>query len=84
MVRSATRKHWSEAGLLSSPVVCSKMLSKILAGEQIEASVGVRFALSTMAAAGLGNIVSDIAGLGFADIIEVILEGLLHSLLHRT
>ncbi|KAK9826561.1 hypothetical protein WJX74_003014 [Apatococcus lobatus] len=42
----------------------------ILAGEQIEASVGVRFALSTMAAAGLGNIVSDIAGLGFADIIE--------------
>ncbi|KAK9865468.1 hypothetical protein WJX84_004830 [Apatococcus fuscideae] len=42
----------------------------IIAGEQIEASVGVRFALSTMAAAGLGNIVSDIAGLGFADVIE--------------
>ncbi len=46
-------------------------MKKILAGEQIEASVGVQLALSTMAAAGLGNIVSDIAGLGFADVIEV-------------
>ena len=33
--------------------------------------MGVKFTLSTMAAAGLGNIVSDIAGLGFADLIEV-------------
>ena len=42
----------------------------ILAGEEIEAVFGVRFGLSTMAAAGLGNLVSDVAGLGLADRVE--------------
>lgn len=42
----------------------------ILAGEEIEALFGARFGLSTMAAAGLGNLVSDVAGLGLADRVE--------------
>lgn len=42
----------------------------LLAGEEIEALFGARFGLSTLAAAGLGNMVSDVAGLGLADQIE--------------
>jgi len=42
----------------------------LLAGEEIEAVFGARFGLSTLAAAGLGNLVSDVAGLGLADQIE--------------
>ncbi|KAK9816918.1 hypothetical protein WJX72_007080 [[Myrmecia] bisecta] len=45
-------------------------LIMIAAGDQIEASFGVKFGISTMAAAGLGNLLSDIAGLGLADQIE--------------
>eukprot|EP00884_Botryococcus_braunii_P014958 jgi/Botrbrau1/23463/Bobra.106_1s0018.1 len=43
----------------------------IVAGESLELHFGVAFGLSTMAAAGFGNILSDIAGLGMADQIEV-------------
>ena len=42
----------------------------LLAGEEIEAVFGARFGLSTLAAAGLGNLVSDVFGLGLADQIE--------------
>lgn len=42
----------------------------LIAGEEIEALFGARFGLSTLAAAGLGNLVSDVAGLGLADQIE--------------
>jgi len=41
-----------------------------MAGESIDASVGVLFTLSTMAAAGLGNMVSDVAGIFCADAIK--------------
>lgn len=44
---------------------------QIVAGEKIESSFGVALGLSTMAAAGLGNLISDLAGLGIADQIEV-------------
>ncbi|CAB1320934.1 unnamed protein product, partial [Coregonus sp. 'balchen'] len=41
-------------------------------GTQIELSIGVTFGLSTMAAAALGNLVSDLAGLGLAGYVEVL------------
>jgi len=42
----------------------------LTAGEEIEAHFGAVLGLSTLAAAGLGNLVSDVAGLGLADAIE--------------
>lgn len=36
----------------------------IIAGDYIESSIGVYMAISTMAAAALGNTISDIFGLG--------------------
>ncbi len=42
----------------------------ILAGEEIDLLFGAKLGMSTMAAAGLGNLVSDVAGLGLADQIE--------------
>lgn len=32
-------------------------------GDQIDCSLGVRFGLSTLAAAGLGNLISDVVGI---------------------
>lgn len=45
-------------------------LLMIIAGEYIDHTFGVLFGLSTMAAAGLGNIISDIAGVGTAHYVE--------------
>lgn len=42
----------------------------ILSGDQIEKSLGVAFGISAMAAAGLGNAISDVAGIGLADHVE--------------
>jgi len=42
----------------------------ICAGEFIDAKIGAALAISTMAAAGLGNLVSDVAGVGLSSIIE--------------
>ncbi|KAJ8334481.1 hypothetical protein SKAU_G00401200 [Synaphobranchus kaupii] len=44
----------------------------IAAGTQIEISIGVVFGISTMAAAALGNLVSDLAGLGLAGYVEAL------------
>ncbi|XP_020384601.1 transmembrane protein 65 [Rhincodon typus] len=44
----------------------------IAAGTQIELSIGVIFGISTMAAAALGNLVSDVAGLGLAGYVEAL------------
>ncbi|XP_062384911.1 transmembrane protein 65 isoform X1 [Sardina pilchardus] len=44
----------------------------ISAGTQIELSLGVVFGISTMAAAALGNLVSDLAGLGLAGYVEAL------------
>ncbi|XP_072909088.1 transmembrane protein 65 isoform X1 [Hemitrygon akajei] len=44
----------------------------IVAGTQIELSMGVIFGISTMAAAALGNLVSDVAGLGLAGYVEAL------------
>ena len=43
----------------------------IVAGDAIDASLGVRFGVSTLAAAGLGNLISDVCGVGMGDLIEV-------------
>lgn len=42
----------------------------IIAGDYIESSIGVYFCLSTMAAAALGNTVSDVFGLWLATYVE--------------
>nr|XP_057902736.1 transmembrane protein 65 [Doryrhamphus excisus] len=44
----------------------------ISAGTQIELSIGVTLGISTMAAAALGNLVSDLAGLGLAGYVEAL------------
>ena len=40
----------------------------ILAGDQIDGTLGVAFGFSTMAAAGLGNLFSDVCGVGLGGI----------------
>jgi len=42
----------------------------IIAGDHIDASLGVRFGLSTLAAAGLGNLISDVCGISLGETIE--------------
>ncbi|KAM9824006.1 transmembrane protein 65 [Neosynchiropus ocellatus] len=44
----------------------------IAAGTQIELSIGITLGISTMAAAALGNLVSDLAGLGLAGYVEAL------------
>ena len=43
----------------------------LCAGDQIEAHLGVALSLSSMAAAGLGNALSDVVGVTATDSIEV-------------
>ncbi|XP_015924958.1 transmembrane protein 65 [Parasteatoda tepidariorum] len=45
-------------------------LIMILAGDYIDTTIGVTFGISTMAAAGLGNTLSDVAGIGSAFYVE--------------
>lgn len=45
-------------------------LLMILAGDYIDITIGVTFGISTMAAAGLGNALSDMAGVGSAYYVE--------------
>ncbi|XP_020820608.1 transmembrane protein 65 isoform X3 [Phascolarctos cinereus] len=44
----------------------------IVAGTQIELSIGIILGISTMAAAALGNLISDLAGLGLAGYVEAL------------
>ena len=43
----------------------------LVAGEEIDSQLGVRFGLSMLASAGLGNMVADVVGVGAANAIEV-------------
>lgn len=55
-----------------SYIVCSgRCCLQLVAGEEIDATLGVKLGFSTLASAGLGNLVSDVAGIGFADQLEV-------------
>jgi tRNA-specific adenosine deaminase 1 len=42
----------------------------ILAGEYIDITLGATFGLSLLASAALGNLISDVAGVGFGEVIE--------------
>lgn len=42
----------------------------IVAGDQIDCTLGVKFGLSTLAAAGIGNTISDIVGISLGEVIE--------------
>ncbi|TDH73472.1 uncharacterized protein CCR75_003093 [Bremia lactucae] len=42
----------------------------IVAGDYIDLTLGVSLGISSMAAAGIGNTIADIAGLGFGNVIE--------------
>lgn len=42
----------------------------IIAGDYIESTIGVYMCMSTMAAAALGNTISDVLGLGLAQFVE--------------
>lgn len=55
----------------------------ILAGEYIDQSLGAWLCISTMAAAALGNIISDVAGVGLAHYIEFFVHklGIRHPVL---
>ena len=57
-----------------SPILTSYLTmlpAQILSGDVIEATVGGALRLSTMAAAGCGNMVSDVLGIGISGQIEV-------------
>merc|ERR1712004_366938 len=43
-----------------------------MSGEYIDATLGLALGISTMAAAGLGNLVSDVIGVGTAGYVEVL------------
>jgi len=48
----------------------------IIAGEYFDLTIGVTFGISTMAAAALGNLVSDVMGLGLGGVVEESFEKL--------
>ncbi|TMS39591.1 hypothetical protein L596_006089 [Steinernema carpocapsae] len=79
------KKHGSSGGVLTrgqarqlfivnaTPFVGFGVLDNmimIFAGEYIDQSLGVYLSISTMAAAALGNIISDVAGVGLAHYVE--------------
>ena len=43
----------------------------IIAGDAIDASIGTYFGLTMMASAALGNLVSDVMGIGLGDVVDV-------------
>ena len=47
------------------------VLAQIVAGDEIESLFGAKLGLSTLAAAGLGNLISDVIGLGMAEPVQV-------------
>lgn len=51
---------------------CHLSATSVEWGTQIELSIGIILGISTMAAAALGNLVSDLAGLGLAGYVEAL------------
>jgi Ca2+-binding EF-hand superfamily protein len=45
-------------------------VTMIMAGDAIDGSIGTAFGLSMLASAALGNLVSDVAGIGMGDVVE--------------
>ena len=48
----------------------------ILAGDKIDMTLGMTLGMSTMAAAGLGNLLSDVCGIGFGGFLSLFLSAL--------
>jgi len=42
----------------------------IVAGDAIDNTLGIRMGISTLAAAGLGNLISDVCGIGLGEVVE--------------
>eukprot|EP00466_Bigelowiella_natans_P012006 jgi/Bigna1/34984/e_gw1.7.246.1 len=42
----------------------------IVAGDAIDNSIGLKMGLSTLAAAGIGNLISDVCGIGLGEVID--------------
>ncbi|EOB00610.1 Transmembrane protein 65, partial [Anas platyrhynchos] len=61
----------SRENLIAAVFLESKVILR-QGGTQIELSIGVILGISTMAAAALGNLVSDLAGLGLAGYVEAL------------
>lgn len=51
-------------------------VTMILAGDAIDSTIGTAFGLSVLASAALGNLISDVAGIGMGDVIEAVAKKL--------
>jgi hypothetical protein len=51
----------------------------IVAGDAIDSGIGKTLRISTMAAAGLGNLISDVAGLGLEDYVRLISDKIMST-----
>ncbi len=51
----------------------------IVAGDAIDNGIGRTLRISTMAAAGLGNLISDVAGLGLEDYVRLVSDKIMHT-----
>ena len=73
MVSSELPRHCAVPRLHACIYALPKPLmpSQILAGDEIESTFGARLGLSTLAAAGLGNLLSDLVGLAMAEPVQV-------------
>jgi len=78
-----TKPTWRQLGILALrsaiPMVGFGFMDNLVmieAGEMIDLSLGVTFALSTLTAAGFGQCVSDVAGLTCGGIVDAIVSKL--------
>lgn len=65
-----TNKVFFGATQLTETACCDAHVCVTKAGEYIDMTLGVTMGLSTMAAAALGNTISDVAGVGLGGAIE--------------
>lgn len=71
--KPTTRQLWQVFLISSIPFIgfgFADNVIMILAGDMIDKSLGMRLGLSTLAAAGLGNLISDVCGIGLGDVFE--------------
>jgi len=68
--RSASFICCCHSNVLSLIRIFIVRISMILAGDMIDTSLGVALGISTMCAAAIGNIVSDVAGVMLGAVVE--------------
>jgi len=73
-----TAKQWGEVILFHGfPFIAFGFLDNVImivAGEYIDVTLGVALGISTMAAAALGNLISDVAGVGLTGYVEMVVS----------